>query len=321
MKKVLHLLFFVASFFAKGQTSVYHPFPDSNAVWIVRGGCTNSFTPSCILPQCEVMTRYEQTNDTIINSKFYHKITSSSSWSCSPPTCTQPCMPVDYSEHYIREDSTKRIWELNTFYMTDTLLYDFNLNVGDTINTMLSNIIGWDYVVQSIDSVWIGNSWRSRYNYSSSGGPESCTQFLIEGIGGGGGLFSPLCALFCFESGNALLCFQHNNEQYQYPDTCLWMGDTATFCNFHVPVPEIGSEKNTSIFPNPATNQLEIRNAEHGINEIEIYNVTRKKVMQFQIRDSPSFTTIDISGLQAGLYFVQLKSSKNSVTKKLVIVR
>jgi hypothetical protein len=73
------------------------------------------------------------------------------------------------------------------------------------------------------------------------------------------------------------------------------------------------SESETiSIYPNPTTGEFQIRNSGFEIQDIRIFNLSGAYV--FNSRQ----TTLDVSHLPAGMYFVQLTTEKGIVTKKLV---
>ena len=312
MKKVLLGFIFCLSISAGAQTSVYHPFPDSSAVWIVSSGCCNQAI-GCGVVCCNLMTRFEMTGDTVINSLSYHKILSFGTWSCNLP-CAGPCMQPNWGMNYIREDTAKKIWWLYPFTMTDTLLYDFNLTAGDTIHTMPSYVD--TNIVQSVDSILIGSDYRKIYYYNSSSyGPDTCTHFLIEGIGSGAGLFSELCGS-CFEHGYRLECFKQDNQILYYPNNIFCQNDTGTVCNFTVSVSEVKSEKYIVISPNPATTQLAISSRQGTIKEIEIYDVLGEKVHLEQLSISNYQLTVNVSELHSGIYFVILRGEKSSAAGK-----
>ncbi|MBK5285115.1 MAG: hypothetical protein JJE25_06900, partial [Bacteroidia bacterium] len=108
MKKFF--FFFLISISVEAQTSVYHPFPDSNAVWVVGVSC-NVFPCSC-----GFFTRYTMGGDTLINGNIYHKIIQDGIPICNP--CG--CFYIGYYQ-FIREDTLKRIWAFDSAFMTDTL--------------------------------------------------------------------------------------------------------------------------------------------------------------------------------------------------------
>jgi len=81
----------------------------------------------------------------------------------------------------------------------------------------------------------------------------------------------------------------------------------------------VGSEELTgqsiSIYPNPASEYIMALTSGNGI--IEIFDVTGKLVSQNTILKTSE--TIDIRGLEKGLYVVKVTSKENSFTEKLVI--
>ena len=76
-------------------------------------------------------------------------------------------------------------------------------------------------------------------------------------------------------------------------------------------------ELNTiSIYPNPTSGELRIRNYELGIKDIRIFNMIGNKL---SIPDEQvAAGEINISHLPAGIYFLQVTTEKGVVTKKVV---
>ena len=70
-----------------------------------------------------------------------------------------------------------------------------------------------------------------------------------------------------------------------------------------------------SIYPNPASEYIMALTSGNGI--IEIFDVTGKLVLQSTL--SKTSETIDIRGLEKGIYVVKVTSKENSFTEKLVI--
>jgi hypothetical protein len=129
MKK--HLLLFTLLLFmlkkADGQTNIYHPFPDSSALWNETSSWYNP-------PGWEYNPQIEFFGgDTIILTTHYKKIMASGY--DSYPSLSQTC--CNYVNLYLgamRQDTAhKKIYFCKATTTKDTLLYDFNLQVGDTI--------------------------------------------------------------------------------------------------------------------------------------------------------------------------------------------
>jgi hypothetical protein len=72
-----------------------------------------------------------------------------------------------------------------------------------------------------------------------------------------------------------------------------------------------------TVFPNPTTGQLQIKNYESQIEEIVIYDVAGKKLLNYQLIDN----LIDISHLSSGLYFLSIKTENDIFFQKLIIKR
>jgi len=252
--------------------------------------------------------------DTIFNAKTYHIISEEDAGSCTL-SCT---WWYDNTYKYIREDTTKRIWKFDTFTMSDALLYDFNLNIGDTIHSSLVLFGEYD-LIQSIDSTFIGNNYRKIYYYNSSFINDTCTHFLIEGIGGGAGLFSPLCGM-CGEAGSMLECFKQNGNilYYQGSGFCFIISpDTLTVCDFTVPVSETKSEKYISLFPNPAITEVTINFGKAAHYNVQLCNILGEVLEQTQTNSSA--LSLNMSSYTRGIYFITVTDeNKNKVVRKVV---
>jgi len=83
-----------------------------------------------------------------------------------------------------------------------------------------------------------------------------------------------------------------------------------------VSVSEVNSwEENVYVFPNPATDVIRISNAENS--EVEIYNTMGSLLLKETAVSSS--TTIDISVLDKGTYFVRILSDNGVATRKIII--
>lgn len=94
----------------------------------------------------------------------------------------------------------------------------------------------------------------------------------------------------------------------------LWI-DALALSNEFLSV-ESAFENNTFIYPNPAENQFYIP----AILDSRIENITIKNLQGQQCLFITDFTnsTVDISSLSSGLYWVEIKTNRNSITSKLI---
>ena len=79
-----------------------------------------------------------------------------------------------------------------------------------------------------------------------------------------------------------------------------------------VAAPELNA---VSVYPNPTTGELRIRNCESGIKDIRIFDLMGNK---FPLRVERASGEVDISHLPPGMYFMQITTEKGVVTKKIV---
>ncbi|MGP8214038.1 MAG: hypothetical protein ACLQQ4_00605 [Bacteroidia bacterium] len=183
-KKILLTIFLPTLFLtASAQVNVYHPFPDSNAYWKENSGS------SAIPPGYCDCYGYKLSGDTVINGIVYHKLYSVGGiYSSNASLCGVEGTVSHYSNFYgaLREDSAKHIYLCCTTGLgaKDSLLYDFNLKVGDTLKQYNSNAT-INYV-SSIDSILIDGNYRKQFIIG--GGYNS----IIEGIGSMQGLVEPM---------------------------------------------------------------------------------------------------------------------------------
>ncbi len=174
----------------------YVPFPDSNAVWTNDRIDVTCGDPLYIC----YFAQFTLTGDTIIGTYSYNKVYSGGS----------------NSNNYfgaIRNDiPEKKVYFIKAYTDTDTLLYDFNIDVGDTVPASYVNLYEYPapWTVISIDSISANGQYRRRYNISNTGWETS----LIEGIGSIGGLFEQY---FYPEGSSMLLCF-FQNDSIVYPE-------------------------------------------------------------------------------------------------------
>jgi gingipain R len=71
------------------------------------------------------------------------------------------------------------------------------------------------------------------------------------------------------------------------------------------------------IFPNPTDGQLKITNSELGITNVKIFDVFGRTVVGTNLCVRPE-TTIDISNLSTGVYFIHIQTEEGIVTRKVV---
>ena len=105
-----------------------------------------------------------------------------------------------------------------------------------------------------------------------------------------------------------------NEGDIIYLDITNSEGDVATFWASTLSSSNFEA-RDFSIFPNPATNQLNIQSENVAIQHLEIFNLSGKRVLQQTYNATEA---IDVSSLAKGLYIIKIETDSGSFTKKLV---
>jgi len=295
----------------EAQTNVYHPFPsDNSAVWNV------SYVDYWFI-ECRKYS-YSITGDTTINGLAYHKIGKQGQeyvmdyYQGNPniPYCTnQVTQNFNYYSGAIREDLVqKKIYFIEPTLSIESVLYDFTLNVGDTIKGYFSSGPP-SLVILSIDSILIGTQFRKIWNIDPSNGWGGTPQ-IIEGIGS---IYGLLEVPYVIEKrSRALECFSENNQTL-YPSYNATSG-----CNLLTSTKEVdGTKKLLSLFPNPNNGKFELIVNSQKINFLEITDVLGNLILKSEINKEA--TVIDLSDKLNGIYFVKISDSTGNVVVKKIV--
>lgn len=239
MKKLLIIILALAAQLTNAQTTFYHKFPDSAAIW-------NYHFYGCIYFGNTVIENYSiiLTGDTIINNLNYNKLNINFIQANYPNSCGAT---IGYKGAIRQDTLAKKVYIVPPAQTSEQLFYDFTLQVGDTVKGYIAKHSDWyTELVISIDSVLIGNSFRKRWNI------DTCYNIsIIEGIGSTYGLI---------ESGTPC-----NTDVYQYSLNCFSQNGSSLYptttssCEL---ITSFGSaDKNSNkilIFPNPSTGSFTI---------------------------------------------------------------
>lgn len=323
MKKTLLLSFLLfCCTAALAQSYVYHPFPATDAMWRENSG---EYT-------CNCCREYQLTiaGDTIIGATTFHKLNWggivymnpnpaavgsmwSAYWGCSmTPSYAylNSAVVMDYAGAFRENVASKKVYFVPPGALTDTLLYDFNLNVGDTLPMTYTNDSSMypRNTVHTIDSVLVGGVYHKRFNLSSFFGDADYVS-IIEGVGSTFGFLGRLIPVF--ESASYLNCFAVSGVSV-YPSgtgTCeplpLSINDMAAFGDTF------------TVYPNPGNGKFNLNlNSVQEVNS-QVTDILGNVLFTSNVKSRT--TEIDISDQAPGIYFLKLSDTKgNSVTKKIV---
>jgi len=305
MKKTLLSLFLLLPFIVCAQ---YFPLVKDGGIWRQ----IDSHFP--IMPGDYWLLykyQYQIKGDTTINGVDYKKLYS----------MNYDSLLVEDVEFFgsIREDSLKRVYYLdkntvnsplgNNNDSTEILLYDFSLNIGDTI--YMPAIYSEDsmQIVESIDSMLIEGQWRKRINFQQTINSIS-KRTWVEGIGNLKGLFFPF--LFEFENYWILTCYEDNSIFWTNPE----MTQNGISC-FGVGIEDNTNNSSLSldIYPNPCTNYIEFsfNKLQNQDFTITIFNSLGKIVMEELIYAVQESFKLNTNSFNSGLYYYRISGNAKGV--------
>jgi hypothetical protein len=188
MNRFLISVIFFANIHMVLIAQIYYPIDTSNVVW-------NELKESSLgdtYPPYKFIETYLISGDTIIDNQRFFKI------------FIQESNDSTYVGCFREED--KKIYYSGVDYFgfeTDSivLLYDFNKQKSDTLFTGTWHRI----VIENIDSILIGNSYRKRFQMDDG-------QYWIEGIGSTFGFLFPMTGIPTMYWKSELICYKHNDS-------------------------------------------------------------------------------------------------------------
>lgn len=298
MKKFLFIIAAFATLAVQAQTNVYHPFPDSSAQWNIH-----MLAMSFSGPPTEEFYSIIISGDTLINSLVYHKLTIPyvQSVGKSAATITTPV----YRGAIRQEIANRKVFIVPPSALTEQLLYDFNLQAGDTVRGYIESWVNPNEVVLAVDSVMVGNSYHKRWMINAG-----YNIYFIEGVGSTYGLIE-------FSPGNVvdvadfnITCFRQNGQTI-YPDT-------TSDCSLITGIdPVIQAAGGFTVMPNPCQGSftLEFGNPAQ-IAGITLTDMAGKVIRKEQVNGRRQ---IIVSNLLNGSYLLTVTDgNNNSVNRKII---
>lgn len=230
----------------------------------------------------------------------------------------------------VREENSKAYYY---YYNLFKLMYDFSLNIGDTLNLDISGYACDSVSPLIVDSIKYinlnGTNIRIQYlngifYYNSSYGGQSDTKTykIVERVGSdlyGTSLddnffFNPVCEVSDQFIWNGLRCYNDSNISYtgnyfslHYPlAPCDTLIDGSTgINNFSL------NENQILLFPNPSSDFINVKGIS-DIQNIEIYNSYGKLINTFKPKCSNY--CVDIKSYLQGVYILIIY--ENNITPK-----
>lgn len=301
MKKTLLILLLSISSVAFGQNyQGYVPFPTDGAYWVDKYRIVHTFSQDyCINYE------YRLKGDTVINGLLYYEIETTEIDMSTPNGCGPPWnwVVTTYPFGYLRNDSAnKKVWVRYPNATADSLFYDFDINVGDTIHKTINDTV----VVDSVDTVYLGNRYRKKFYITTN---NYCTpgygfDYMIEGVGRSTGFAGrDYCALA--GGGYDLVCTGDSSGGI-FPD--------SIGCNLTTNLNEKEQKiENFEFYPNPTSGKVNLT-FEKPLQSIEVYNLQGQKVQEI----NPKNRSWELPQ-QSGLYLIRIQDEEGRIHTEKVI--
>jgi hypothetical protein len=309
MKYIIIGLFCVLQATISAQN--YLPIPESNTVWIqasflysVNGHEHSTITNPISFGQ----------DTTIINHTYHtlvgHEITEWIDGLGNPQNYATGTFTTEGYTFYFRQDiPTKKVYTYRN--NQDTLLYDFNLTVGQVYPATANNSLYPSLKVMQEDSIQLLDGFYHKRWHLGTNLLDSGYISIIEGVGATSGFtldFYPL-----FEQSSALLCMR-NFSSYLYENwnfTGLIPPKYSEYCDANLGYEKIG-QKNISfeVYPNPVNEELNLSsNLQNSLNaSIKLYTIDGLEIIKDKKVALPA--KIDISFLQKGIYIIVVNNGQ-----------
>jgi hypothetical protein len=303
MKKVICIFQFLLLGTQMLISQDYFPLPETNTFWISSFWDIPDYCPcagTCSIDQ------YSITGDTLINEVVYHKLDYTGIY--YGDNCEENYFNDGYQGAFRNDIGNKKVWFVPSGDLNESLLYEFDLEIGDTLSPGILNPIEFgDFWVEDIDTIEVGDSYRKmfliRSGFNIYGGPFE----IIEGIGGQS-LVSPMESWFNFEAGYLLYCVNINDSIfYPYGANCEQIVGTESIL------------KNVTfeIYPNPSKDILFIDNASGS--HVQLFSITGLLISESEIKTD--YFELKLKDVPEGMYFLRFKKDLEIQAKKIIVQR
>ncbi len=344
MKK-LYLIAILFSFSLKCKAQAYYPMLDSvSNNWYLLANYIPVGPESIIVPCTYGWTNnfisytIFTTGDTVINGATY-KILANHDYNLQN-ACTYG---------YMREDTAaRRIYFMENNFTPEQLLYDFSMQMGDSISLTLFqpgfNTLYQDgyYTLDSIGSKTISAGLRPVYYLNCKTCPFSQTLEWVMGVGNlshvvythssnsmSWGWFTGICQGFQYNAFDIVVCFEHNQKVYfdscarnfAYNNFCFAYYDSCNYWNICGGLAENNPIELFSVYPNPASNEIniEIRVSKNTDAQFIIESYDGREVESVYKKLYAGSSKVKTAGFTPGVYFIRCITKNGVLCRKVII--
>ena len=246
----------------------------------------------------------EITGDSIIAAQTYQKI-SYHGVHTEGPTSPDPnsncASPYTFNRLYalVRQEGLKiYIYEGGQ----EQLLYDFDLQVGDSLPLSFNNYDD-HIIVDSITTIQIGNEVRNVFHFTQQNQSFQINK-IIEGVGHNFGFIGIMQPFEFFET--SLECFAINDTAY-YPSL-------GAPCELNVGLSEQKELVLLNAYPNPTDATIVIETGSLGqIHRLDLVDIYGNQYSFERSTSEAGMLNLDLSSAESGVYFVRIVNEDGKV--------
>lgn len=254
---------------------------------------------------------YFQKGDTLINSSMYNKLYHSfEGWNSYEDTIFSAYYN-NYQGALRPDNSQNKVFFIPKDSLNEVLLYDFNLEVGDTV-PVWHNDFYRPITVESIDTILVNGISLKRFDMKSKKMTGSVYgDVIIEGIGS----ISDLIQIDNRLEGNLYFkCFLDFNTDFHYPEDCQGLSLSIER--------NIEGDKDISlkIIPNPCLNEFVLSfKGMHNENQwAELTDINGRIVKHVTIYENRQ--KITTNHLMKGIYILSVYNKKGLIGKEKLLI-
>ena len=311
MRNSLLTFLILCSFYANGQP--YQRLIRPNIYWEQF-----SWDASTICGTTSASRAYFS-GDTLVNNTTYSKIYEYQIFPLNQPAPFCAPFGVDTFQavlntwYAVREDTvTQKVYIYSFNALSEFLLYDFNLQVGDTFISQYTTD-GNPFIIDSVHTITTYDGVSRRIYYCNQ--PFNPTvKYIIEGIGSSSGMYTSM--FDAIGGGTWLTCVLDHSTSLLPP---IHPSGIST-CSQIVGLYESSGEFNVTLKQNPSYGLVTIDHSYPKGCRFNVYE-PNGKLIHSEYSDQES-VLLDLSNCSPGIYFVELADQNHRIyLNKLVIMK
>ncbi len=247
---------------------------------MLKANSVSNFYDTYAGPPPHYSTLYRFSNDTVIGSDLYMRLES------SPDS-------INWGGGYLLTEDTIKQQVFLRYNNTLYLIYDFSLEVGDTIfifNPTCSNGTV-EMIVTAVDSINLLGKYHKTLEFSGA------IDYWIEGIGNTYGILAP---------GNQLVGTMETLVCYYFEDIFVYKNPLFPDCFFH----SVGISENDIEVDVLWDNNIFTINSPNTVFQLSVYSLVGELILEKELNSTEY--SIDLQSQKTGMYLIKLLFEDNS---------